>query len=391
MPAEALYSPNAYARLPLISYYNRNDEPLFSLAGYTPRPDDHHLLSLLSSAGVQPDLLLRDCELVLRQEGHGRRHIDDGALLFSPDRKQLTTHTNQIQRRGGAILFPSGQRFPRSECWTLTLNQNITCIRTTYQTRRGPLPDTTITRPDRQCSVCLEDLTGDLATCPNDHQIHHACYDLLGSAASLTRRACPECRTAYSPAEQERLAANPDRVALHRRLVYPAVSRRDADLRFVGLLRRVLNHYELPILATLDTLDYWVRTPRADYLLDCDEEGTPFYNGTDRPAWRDFLTYYLSAENRERLKKRELNPMSHNANYGEAEFFADLLRQYPLTAQEILAEVRTDAERTALRRECWVQHRLTDALTKINALLNRFIATPDGHYTRVQPEERVVE
>jgi len=384
---EALYSPNAYARLPVVSHHTRFDQPYHPLRTYEVRTGDHQLLSLLTATGLDPDLLLRDGELVLRRVGENG-YLEEGAVLFSPDRRLMTTHTNQIHRRGGAIQFPDKSRFPKNECWTLMLNPSITHIRSTYQRRVVEPAQTAITRADRQCSVCLDDLSGDLATCPNQHQVHRQCYEGLNPH----RRACPECRTQYSPEEQTRLAVRPDRTLLHKRLIYLNETRPNADRRFVALLKGISTNGETATYALLDTLDCWVRRPRTDYLLDCGDDGTPFFNGFDRPAWRDFLTYYLSAENRDRLVKRDLTPTSYNANYGEAEFLADLLRSHPTDAQEVLARVRTETEKTALRRECWVKHRLTDATPTLLRSLSRFIERPQEHtHRRLLLDEVVLE
>jgi len=44
---EALYSPNAYARLPVVSHHTRFDEPYHPLRTYQVSSGDHQLLSLL--------------------------------------------------------------------------------------------------------------------------------------------------------------------------------------------------------------------------------------------------------------------------------------------------------------------------------------------------------
>jgi hypothetical protein len=383
--ASLLYSPNAYSGLAVVPYHERSTEIFHPLHSLVLRDTDHHLLPVLAGECKNTDLLLKDAHLSLRQIGH-HGHLNEGSIVFSPDRKKMTTHTHQIHRRGRAILFPDGARFPLAECWTLTLQQNITHLRKTYQRLAVPATATGITRPDRQCSVCLEDLNGNLATCPNQHQVHQACYNGL----SAVRRACPECRTQYSPDEVNRLTDTPDRLLLHTRLVYPNETRPNADRRFCGLLKRVYSGCSQNTFAFLDTMDYWVRQPKTDYLLD-ESNGEPFYNGFERPAWRQLITYFLSQENRDRLKTRALTPNAYNATYGEPEFFADLLRLHPTNATETLEAVRSEEERLALRRACWVQYRLSDPTIETHNILRRYMDKPNLFCVRTQGEEVIEE
>ena len=376
-----LFTPNAFTNLGVVPYHARGTDPLYPARQLVLRPTDHPLLPILVASCDSRDLMLMDADLCFRQAGH-HYYLREGAVLFSPDRTKMTSHTTQIHRRGRAVLFPDGSRYPLGECWTAVLNQRITTIRRTLESVASPVA-TAITRPDSPCSICLEDLNGDLATCPNNHQIHRACFNGLATQ----RRSCPECRASYAESQATPNGVRP----LHTRIVYPNETRENADLRFTGLLRRLCPSSLTHNHAFLDTLDFWVRKPRTDYLLDCDEAGTPFFGGFDRPAWTAVATYYTSQENRDRLKTRDLSPSTYNANYGEPEFLADLLRAYPSTATEVLAGVRTEAERVALRRECWVQYRLADPLPALRDTLTKYIERPDAPAVRTQMETITLE
>ena len=115
-------------------------------------------------------------------------YVDRGSIIVSEDFKEMMSYPD-VRRRNDEVVFPSGKRWARSDCWTLTsvifankiINKYITKTQTT----------TEITR-DSICSVCLNDLSGVLVSCVNKHQIHHECYDNMVSSGRTV--CCPTCR-----------------------------------------------------------------------------------------------------------------------------------------------------------------------------------------------------
>jgi hypothetical protein len=374
----AVFTPNISSRL-TAERYASSDNAYYALATYNLPENAHSTLFLMRDAGKNEDLTRKDSDLSLCRVGHHGVYLRENDPLYSPDLTKMTTHTDQIRRRGRAVLFSCGSRFPRDECWTLCLTPRISNLRTTYRRVPDAQPITTsITRDGNPCSVCLDELDGRLATCPNGHQIHRQCYTGLDHH----RRRCPECRAGYSLDEINALAELPDRTLLHKRLIYPNHTRRDADLRFVGLCRRFYGGgANLSLIAYLDSLDYYLRTPRPDYLLNADEQGVPFFDGFDRPAWVAFHDYYRSRENLDRLKERDLTPNTYNATYDEVSFFADLLTAYPADARERLARAITEQEKASLRRDVWVEHRLLTYPThqSFATLITGFINRPASY------------
>jgi hypothetical protein len=381
MASSNLFTPSATQGIKYALTYSHYQHPHLPL---THNDNDHHLLRLLTCATSGEELLRRDADLCIQRTDNV--YLEEGAVLFSPNRNLMTTHTNQIRRRGNAVLFPNGDRHPRGDCFTLTLLGKVITLRKTYR-KPQELPPTERTRED-PCCVCLEDLTGNLITCPNRHQIHDRCFQQLDPY----RRRCPQCRVEYPPAERNRN----ERVLISTELIYPNETRRNADLRFVGLLRKLHHQYDtthsghFDLLAYLDTLDLWIRTPRNDYLLDCLPDGTPYFNGTDRPAWREFLTYLTSQENKERLSQRRLTPNSHYDRYDEQRFLADLIASHGVEATQVLAQAHDQDRKDALRRKTYLTHRFTDQSLPllIRPLLDLFNArTITSHRITIQEVE----
>ena len=115
-------------------------------------------------------------------------YLEMGVAVISSDFREMMS-APEIRRRNDELVFPSGRREPRSECWSLAA---VVCPNNEEIKYRVNEPETSEISRDLVCSVCLEDLSGALVSCCNQHQIHFGCYQRIVSSGRTV--CCPTCR-----------------------------------------------------------------------------------------------------------------------------------------------------------------------------------------------------
>ena len=119
-------------------------------------------------------------------------------LAFTPDLKHYTqvcssrVVDNKIKFMHGA----NEVKFSRYECWEYCVKrQAVDAV--IIRTRDSPenIPFELLRATDTKCPICLDDLSGNVLNCPNNHQVCFPCFQLLPRQGGVFK--CPTCRSHY--------------------------------------------------------------------------------------------------------------------------------------------------------------------------------------------------
>lgn len=301
---------------------------------------------------------------------------EHAGIVFSGDMKQ-GMNLNDVRRRGDSLVFGDGSRWKREECWILAVKKTKPELVRAFNTT-GALPVTPVLRPDEKtCPICLNDLSGVLMSCSNQHQVCCSCYGLMSD-----RVRCPMCRVAYT-AEQKAIYDGRDGV---RTLVSEEVhyyhNGGNSRLMAYGADCLFLNHLTqtnhgggggaLGSVRTmlLDALVSWYGDATLnkelgfyDGMLTRQAQHSPYsrsyhaWEGAhDSPsAWDGFVVWVRTPEAMARVRARDF----YMGAYREPDFLADLQREYGAQALTTLQEQsETPAMREGLRRVLFWKYRV---------------------------------
>jgi hypothetical protein len=120
-------------------------------------------------------------------------------LAFTPDLKYYV-QVCSTRVTGNKIKFRHGAnevKFERSQCWEYCVKRQIIEV-IIIRTRENPenIPFELLRADDPKCPICLDDLSGNVLNCPNNHQVCFHCFQLLPRQGGVCK--CPTCRSNYT-------------------------------------------------------------------------------------------------------------------------------------------------------------------------------------------------
>jgi len=132
-----------------------------------------------------------------------------GNLIINAD---LNSYTRLCESRvdGNKIKFGYGKKQTienREDCWEFAIKlMSIKIVTEVHRATPVAFP-MTLLRDETKCPVCLDDLSGNVVGCQNNHQVCLPCYNLLAPAScGCNYKRCPVCRDLYTNEEEEKVA-----------------------------------------------------------------------------------------------------------------------------------------------------------------------------------------
>lgn len=242
-------------------------------------------------------------------------------------------------RQHGKIRFSSTEKFDAIDCWVLTktkLRRQIVIVSRLRSLVATPPTE----RADPDCPICKSEMAGStLFTCPNGHQTHLTCWNHW-TENHTTKLNCVICR-AVIPRGGD---IGKDYIDTQFRL--PASSHRVADLLALSIFKQMFEVGQTLLGVALGDTLFRYKTDHhiTDWIPNSVDD--PTFIGVIRniscpdPYWRDFITFFRSAENIDYLYK--VDPIRIR-DYREADFLRDLNAVEPVdVAMRLLTEVSAD-------------------------------------------------
>jgi hypothetical protein len=298
-------------------------------------------------------------------------YLENGVVVISGDFSEMMS-VPDIRRRNDELVFPSGKRWPRLECWSLS---SVVCPNNEEIKYRINEPETSEITRDLLCPVCLEDLSGALVSCCNQHQIHFGCYE--GVVRSGRTVCCPTCRGRMLTPITNRTevsktfgfytigSLNSRREHWARSWVFLAWLR---DLEEKGNISTIEERFLLHSLHHFYFLKY--QGQYTDRLVTWD--GKPILSlseteNDEENLFSDFAKWYASDEHFEHIKKTQ-HPFSATA-IDNLQMITVLKNLYGAeTALEVMATIPENYD-TLKRFKKWVWlQRFKPCLTERNAI-----------------------
>lgn len=329
-------------------------------------------------------------EIVIQSGGEpafikGGGYIPEGSIIISEDFREMMSFPD-VRRRNDEIVFPTGKRWKRDDCWTLTSVIFANKIITKYRIKT--LLPAQITR-DTICAVCLEDLSGSLVACINDHQIHRYCYE--GIVSSGRTVCCPTCRAMVMKPEDKEIVSTTlwfnsarcgNSTQEHRARSWSFLS----WLRHLENIGRIYSIEEKFMLHSLhhyyfhkyegtatSRLTNWDGSP----VIEIDEE-----NPDGENAFSDFIDWYCSDEHFKHIMKTE-HPFNETP-IDNGEMIRILKSLYDAEATlNIMASMPSHADEVRrFKRWVWLQ-RFKPTMIKRNAcMLLNILLKHATHYAQ---------
>lgn len=129
----------------------------------------------------------------------------NGMKVFSPDLKHWTKLcSSRVVDNKIKFNYGSEQKlYRRDDCWEYAVKRHRTDVIVERRRANAEVLPFELLRPeDTKCPICLEDLSGNVLNCPNNHQLCLPCFALLPRPGGACK--CPTCRSPYSITTYER-------------------------------------------------------------------------------------------------------------------------------------------------------------------------------------------
>ena len=173
----------------------------------------------------------------------------NSSKVFTPDLKYFTRlcSSRVVENK---IKFNYGSEqvvFPRSECWEHCVKRIKSSVIIERRTANAQtLPFEILREGDTKCPICLDDLSGNVVHCSNNHQIDLACFELLPLQGGVKK--CPTCRSPYSNQMLERVQLMRGAITLSPGILTISVgggnsslAYNNAEALFLGIMRQMCN------------------------------------------------------------------------------------------------------------------------------------------------------
>jgi hypothetical protein len=300
------------------------------------------MLSLISNLDQTP-YLAAGYELGLMPCYSNPNEMPSGCLFFNPTLTECVV--NDGARRQGCLIRLGGVKHDASDCFVLGKTQiRIGVVRVSQKLASLPPPN----RAENECPICRDDMAAaPRFTCPNGHQTHQTCWDEWKVSPPIRdKHLCVICRCDTTQVPKKHL-----RTEFHM----PTTSHRNADLLALSVFKFALGLGAGSLLGTAvgDTLfrfktEHHLTEWRAGSEDEPVKRGVIISTRIQHPYWRDFLTFFRSAENIDYLLS--LNVKVLDFQYGEGQFLADLNANNPVEeAMRMLTEAVREDKRDALK------------------------------------------
>lgn len=332
----------------------------------------------------------------------GIHYIPEGTIIISKDFKEVMTFPD-VRRRNHEVQFPSGARWSRSHCWSLVVILLENKILNRYRIiRHSPSP---ITR-ETICSICLEDLSGVLVSCENQHQLHSDCYKEFISTGR-SQIVCPTCRAPLiKPIEKKLISST---LWFRQNQYLNSTSQHHSrSWAFLGWLRNLMssgyiNDLEARFLIHSLHHYYYLKYDGTATFRLLNYDGTPVEKvdeNDDENRLADFCRWFISENHLTHIVNTE-HPFDSSA-IDNAHMIDILQPLYGTTATlSIIASIPTDYDTVnRFKRWVWLQRykrclTLENAMMVLNSILRRsntYAKAPfHNHYFKMVSEESTFE
>ena len=342
--------------------------PLRQMDTYALRRDTNPMLWMLKSIDQSEYYKNGFCLGLKRCSSTPNYDLHFGDIVFSPDLR-LAIVNEGANRQHGKIRFTSKERFDAIDCWMLVkskLRREIVII-----SRLRPLVATPPTeRADPECPICKSEMAGDtLFTCSNGHQTHLTCMNNWTHNQTINLH-CPICRCVIPRGGD----IGKDYIETQFRL--PAGTQRCADLLALSVFKKMFEKGATLLGVALGDTLFRYKTDHhiTDWIPNSAEDPTMIgvikNISCPDPYWRDFITFFRSAENIDYLYR--VDP-SRIKDYREEDFLRDLNAVEPVeVAMRLLTE--TSASHNLKDKLKWRIYIETQILPKTTEHLINHIA-----------------
>ena len=285
------------------------------------------------------------------ETGFGRfENANDGDIIVSNDMRHIISETSKTRVK--YRFENSSYTLPQHDCWLLTYKDLQTQVFRKFKHQRPNHTDDLLHRDNKECPCCLEDLTGLLFECENQHQIDYKCFHNLNHN-SYTPRKCPVCRVPYKIDQIQKYDAHKDQKITQEHYAQFSGSVVDAELKFCGFLKSINEGSGKMITSlTLAGLHHYLDTSHLPLLVD----NKFSLDLLDNESWRNFESYLNSTQYRETLFA--IPNLDAPYDYNENMFLIDLNAEYGVEALPKLTEAsKSHQDKKTLRFQMYFIHR----------------------------------
>ena len=193
---------SARGRLRILEY---NDENRFI-------PSNELTRQQIADCSALGDVYASEVHLYIAEYGgipgivKGVLPFSSGMTVFSENLKYMTVVCS-ARVSGNKIKFNYGaeeRKEERSDCWEFCVKRHRIKVITEVEKLNGIEYPLVLTREETECPVCKEDLSGNVVTCNEKHQVCLPCFNLLPVSQGVKK--CPLCNVVnYSIDEYQKV------------------------------------------------------------------------------------------------------------------------------------------------------------------------------------------